>query len=97
MITIREGSAPTVDDMEAGEGDGDAPSASDILLDVIGSEPMTKGDIRKAVCERIAEPLWVAELEKLIKSDSITKTTPGGPRSTRYTSAIATPSEEVDA
>jgi len=63
-------------------------SASDLLQSVIGSEPMTKGDIRKAVCESIAEPLWVAELELLVDAGVVVKTTNGGPRSTRYTMGV---------
>ena len=64
-------------------------SASDLLQSVIGDEPMTKGDIRKAVCEQIAEPLWVAELESLVDAGVVVKTTNGGPRSTRYTMGVS--------
>jgi len=64
-------------------------SASNLLQSVIGDEPMTKGDIRKAVCESIAEPLWVAELESLVDAGVVVKTTNGGPRSTRYTMGVS--------
>jgi len=63
-------------------------SASDLLQSVVGSTPMTKGDIRKAVAEQIAEPMWVAELEMLVNAGVLIKTTNGGPRSTRYTMAV---------
>jgi len=63
-------------------------TASDLLQSVMSAEPMTKGDIRKAVCEQIAEPMWVAELDLLVDAGVVVKTTNGGPRSTRYTMAV---------
>ena len=57
--------------------------ASGVLREIIGSEPLTKGAIRKAVADRVPEPMWVAELEKMVRDGEVLST--GERRSTRYT------------
>ena len=57
--------------------------ASGVLREIIGVEPLTKGAIRKAVADRVPEPMWVAELERMVKAGEVLST--GERRSTRYT------------
>ena len=57
--------------------------ASGVLREIIGLEPLTKGAIRKAVADRVPEPMWVAELERMVKAGEVMST--GERRSTRYT------------
>jgi len=58
--------------------------AEGVLREIIGTEPLTKGAIRKAVADRVPEPMWVAELERMVSTGEVTRT--GERRSTRYTS-----------
>ena len=62
--------------------------AEGLLRDIIAEEPLTKGAIRKAIDGRVPEPMWVAELDRLVKEGVILSTTTGGPRSTRYTMGV---------
>ena len=54
-----------------------------VLREIIGTDPLTKGAIRKAVADRVPEPMWVAELDRMVRIGEVTST--GERRSTRYT------------
>ncbi len=62
--------------------------AEGLLLDIIEQNPLTKGAIRKAIDDRVPEPMWTAELDRMVKDGIVTSTTNGGPRSTRYTRGV---------
>jgi len=80
------------EDKEADEG---GMSVSDHLFNVLGNDPLTKGMIRKAIADNVPEPMWVAELDKLVKEGIIIKDASGGPRSTKYVVVSPIPDLEV--
>ena len=57
--------------------------AEGVLREIIGTDPLTKGAIRKAVADRVPEPMWVAELDRMVRIGEVVST--GERRSTRYT------------
>jgi hypothetical protein len=57
--------------------------AEGVLREIIGTDPLTKGAIRKAVADRVPEPMWVAELDRMVRIGEVMST--GERRSTRYT------------
>lgn len=80
------------------ETDNGGMSVSDYLFNVLGNDSLTKGMIRKEMVncwDNVPEPMWVAELDKMVKTGAVVKDSSGGPRSTKYAVLAPIPNQEV--